>query len=68
MAKKQDPMTKKKRGDKVLWHERELKKKRKERMGYHERTHALFFALLIPLERFRWDDFNHTLKDHQMRS
>jgi hypothetical protein len=54
MAKKQDPMTKKKRGDKVMWQERELKeKKRKERMGYHERTHALFFALLIPLERFR---------------
>jgi len=33
MAKKQDPMTKKKRGDKVLWHERELKKKKERKNG-----------------------------------
>ena len=53
MAKKQDPMTKKKTGDKVMWQERELKeKKRKERMGYHEHTRALFFALPILLEKF----------------
>jgi hypothetical protein len=31
MAKKQDPMTKKKRGDKVMWQERELKEKKKKR-------------------------------------
>jgi len=29
------------------------RKERKERMGYHEHTCALFFALPIPLEKFR---------------
>jgi hypothetical protein len=43
MAKKQDPMTKKKRGDKVMWQERELKEKKGKKEWVTMNVHMLYF-------------------------
>ena len=43
MAKKQDPMTKKKRGDKVMWHEIELKEKQGKKEWVTMNVHMLYF-------------------------
>jgi hypothetical protein len=40
------------------------KNKRKNRSLGH--TDALFLTHSILLKKFQWDDFNHTLKDHQI--
>jgi len=42
MAKKQDPMIKKNKGDKVMWQERELKEKKKERKNGLPWTYMCF--------------------------
>jgi hypothetical protein len=62
----QDLIVKKKKGDKVTWHEREMKEE-KEIICHQGYTEALFFRHSVPLEGFRRDDSNYTLKDHKKR-
>jgi hypothetical protein len=61
-------MAKEERWDKMMWYEREMRKKKKEkkkRMGPCRHTETLFSTHLILLERFRRNDFNYTLKEQQ---
>jgi hypothetical protein len=45
-----------------------IREEKKERIGYWRYIEVLFLIHLVLLKRFQWDDSNHTLKDHQMRS
>jgi hypothetical protein len=55
-------MTNKKK-DEIMREEREMEeRKKKERIGYWGYTEASFSKHLIPLERYRWHDFNYTFK------
>lgn len=44
------------------------REKRKERMGHWGHIRVSFLTHPIPLKSSQWDDFNHTLKDHQTKS
>jgi hypothetical protein len=42
-------------------------KEEKEIIGHRGYTEAPFFTYSVPLEGFRRDDSNYTLKDHKKR-
>jgi hypothetical protein len=44
-----------------------MREKQEKKMDQRGHIETLFFYILLLLKRFQQDNYNHTMKDHQMR-